>query len=579
MSGQTQRQGMIAAAVLAMAASAWADTQTFQFGDNKAGTAGYKDTSVWSKTEADNSFGSYPKIRVRTPSSNPRCNGLLAWPSLIGSASDQIPANATITAATLEVHVRTESVTPNADYWVAQLYKDWFEADGTYSGLGTHDQHYTTWKYAQAYGDGVGNVPWTDSDPNVDASGGGMNQADADLANGVGGVVGSGLAETWDVKSIVQNWVNGQANYGFLLYVQPNSGGLAGYLQPKETNDPSPFIPMLTIEYSLGSVVTNATWAGTTDSNWSVGTNWVGGTVPNAAGAIANFAAGATTNSVSVDAPQTVGVINLSSAASYAISGTSTLTLDGGTGSTSINVTAGNHTINAPIVLAKDTAVAISGGGVLSVQHVRGAGLSVSGGTMKIIAQGTANSASGTSKVTALSVASGAALDLTNNSLIVDYTAVGTLVDDTRLMLQSGKLTSSSTGGKLGYGDNAILGKATLAGQSVDSTSLLVKFTYGGDANLDGQVDISDLGSLATAWQTSAPWTGGDFDYSGFVDISDLGILATNWQLGVGAPLGPSFDQALASVGLGSVTVPEPATIGLLGLCLAGVSARRNRRI
>ena len=226
-------------------------------------------------------------------------------------------------------------------------------------------------------------------------------------------------------------------------------------------------------------------------------------------------------------------------------------------------------------MLAKDTAVSISGGGVLSGQHVRGAGLSVSGGTMKITAKGTANDASGTSKLTALTVASGAALDLTNNGLIVDYTTVGTLLDDTRLMLQSGKLTSSSAGGKLGYADNAILHLTSFAGQTVDDGNLLVKFTYGGDANLDGQVDISDLGALATAWQTSAPWTGGDFDYSGFVDISDLGLLATNWQLGVGSPLGPSFDEALASVGLEGVSVPEPT---MLGLALLGAWSLKRPR-
>ncbi len=322
----------------------------------------------------------------------------------------------------------------------------------------------------------------------------------------------------------------------------------------------------------------SASWNVDADGAWSVGTNWNPATAPNGAGAIANFGTIITSaHTVTLDAAQTVGQINFSSPIAYTIAGTSTLTLDGGSGSTSINVTDGSHVIDAPIVLAKDTTVSVSGGGALSVQHVRGAGLSVASGAMKILAKGAANDATGTSVVTSLSVGSGASLDLTNNSMVIDYSSVGTLVDDTRQMLQSGKLTTSSSGGKLGYADNAVLHLTSFAGQTVDDGNLLVKFTYGGDANLDGQVDISDLGALATAWQTSAPWTGGDFDYSGFVDISDLGILATNWQLGVGSPLGPSFDEALASVGLSGVSVPEPATIGALGMCLAGVLASRPR--
>jgi hypothetical protein len=67
---------------------------------------------------------------------------------------------------------------------------------------------------------------------------------------------------------------------------------------------------------------------------------------------------------------------------------------------------------------------------------------------------------------------------------------------------------------------------------------VLVKFTYAGDANLDGQVDIGDLGLLSGKWQQSGQdWFGGDFTYDGTVDIADLGLLASTWQKGVGNPL------------------------------------------
>ena len=87
---------------------------------------------------------------------------------------------------------------------------------------------------------------------------------------------------------------------------------------------------------------------------------------------------------------------------------------------------------------------------------------------------------------------------------------------------------------------------------------------------------FGDLGALASNWQQSALWSGGDFDYNGTVNVGDLGILATNWQQGVTTPtLGPSFSEALAALGLGSVAVPEPASLGALSL--AGLLALRRR--
>ena len=190
----------------------------------------------------------------------------------------------------------------------------------------------------------------------------------------------------------------------------------------------------------------------------------------------------------------------------------------------------------------------------------------------------------------AIDTVNGSKLDMGNNRAIVDYTNPSP-IDSIRQFLQSGSasgwsgngITSSSAAGDstkaLGYGESAVLGLSSFGGYGVDPTCVLIKFTWKGDANLDGQVDISDLGRLATAWQTSSVWSGGDFNYDGFVDISDLGILATNWQAGVGNPLGPaSLGEALSSLGLPGVSVPEPGALGLAVLA-SSVVCRPRRAI
>ncbi len=170
-------------------------------------------------------------------------------------------------------------------------------------------------------------------------------------------------------------------------------------------------------------------------------------------------------------------------------------------------------------------------------------------------------------------------LDLNDNDLIIEYTGPSPIADVVSLIR-----SARGPGNWWGNGITSSLADASQHGLGYSDTpatgggTVLVKYTWYGDANLDGQVDISDLGRLATAWQTSGSWVNGDFDYSGFIDISDLGKLATNWQAGVGNPLGPSFDQALASVGLAGAIVPEPAALILIGLSLTGMRWRPRRR-
>jgi len=76
---------------------------------------------------------------------------------------------------------------------------------------------------------------------------------------------------------------------------------------------------------------------------------------------------------------------------------------------------------------------------------------------------------------------------------------------------------------RLGHRDQQVLGltnptdTGTWAGQTVTGTNTLVMYTYGGDANLDGKVSISDYGKIdfGISIPGASGWYNGDFNYDG----------------------------------------------------------------
>ncbi len=341
------------------------------------------------------------------------------------------------------------------------------------------------------------------------------------------------------------------------------------------------------LDYTINPAIPPKTWIAQS-GDWNSASNWLDG-IPNALGTSALFG-GSITSAATVytNAPVTVAGIKFDNAHSYVITGAGSLTIDNGSGAGSIEVAQGGHKIALPLTFASDSAVTVASGAGLLISDattikagktvtkngnvVIQAPLTLEAGASLVLASGP------TTAFGAPSLGTGAKIDVKTNSMTVDYRGQASPAATIKAQLASGYASGAWNGE--GINTSSAVANQTALGWKDDaaSQSILVKYTYYGDANLDGQVDISDLGALATAWQTSAVWSQGDFDYSGFVDISDLGKLATNWQLGVGNPLGPSFDEALASVGLAGVSVPEPTMLGLLGLCLAGVSTRRFRR-
>jgi hypothetical protein len=86
--------------------------------------------------------------------------------------------------------------------------------------------------------------------------------------------------------------------------------------------------------------------------------------------------------------------------------------------------------------------------------------------------------------------------------------------------------------------DNALLGLVQFGGLSVDENALLLKYTYYGDIDLNGQVDADDLTVFANNFGRPAGATqiDGDIDFDGDVDADDLTVFANNFGKGIGAP-------------------------------------------
>jgi len=94
-----------------------------------------------------------------------------------------------------------------------------------------------------------------------------------------------------------------------------------------------------------------------------------------------------------------------------------------------------------------------------------------------------------------------------------------------------------------------------------------------GDANVDGNVDLSDLAILAGNWQgVDKAFSTGDFSQDGLVDLSDLAILAGQWNTTVNSM---SFEQAVQSFPQ-LTAVPEPASLGFLSLGALALLRRRR---
>jgi len=195
--------------------------------------------------------------------------------------------------------------------------------------------------------------------------------------------------------------------------------------------------------------------------------------------------------------------------------------------------------------------------------------------------------------------ASDSVLDLADNRLVVDYAAgAPSPLPAVAAWLRSGAnlaagcwdgLGIASSAARddpalltaLGVLDNAdpwLGGRTDFDGEPIDTSSVLVKYTYWGDANLDGAVTFDDYDVIDYYYWFPPPaadagWWTGDFDYDGDTDFDDYDRIDYAYWF-QGGPLGGAAGRA-EHAPLGA---PEPATLALLAVGGALAAGRRGRR-
>jgi hypothetical protein len=271
---------------------------------------------------------------------------------------------------------------------------------------------------------------------------------------------------------------------------------------------------------------------------------------------------------------QSGGTASFSGPVFNQLGGTGTMTISGGSFTAPSLANNGSYTQSGGASSLGDITgigTLVISGGTASGNNLKQLSLAVSAtGAFTLVTSATAQA----NQLNSLTISDAGIVDLGNNDLVIDYTGSSPIASLIGYFTAGALLSNADASGLptcLAISEASDLGVTEFNGQPVDESAVLLKYTYVGDANLDGQVDALDYERIDLAIGNSgvAGTAQGDLNYDGTVDALDYEQVDLNIGNGVGSPLA-GID--------GGRFIPEPASLSLI-LGSALLLARRNRRI